>query len=94
MVRRELLRMADKTAGRMRKAGLVGRTVTISVRFADFAELTRSATLSSPTWSPTRSTWRPSDCTNGWVSIGRGSAGWGFGSRASSRWRRPACSPP
>jgi DNA polymerase-4 len=49
VVRRELLRMADKTAGRMRKAGLVGRTVSISVRFADFAELTRSATLSSPT---------------------------------------------
>jgi DNA polymerase-4 len=49
VVRRELLRMADKTAGRMRKAGLVGRTVTISVRFADFADLTRSATLPSPT---------------------------------------------
>jgi DNA polymerase-4 len=49
VVRRELLRMADKTAGRMRKAGLVGRTVTISVRFADFNDLTRSATLSSPT---------------------------------------------
>jgi len=49
VVRRELLRMADKTAGRMRKAGLVGRTVTLSVRFADFAELTRSATLPSAT---------------------------------------------
>ena len=49
VVRRELLRMADKTAGRMRKAGLVGRTVTIAVRFADFADLTRSATLPSPT---------------------------------------------
>ena len=49
VVRRELLRMADKTAGRMRKAGLVGRTVSLSVRFADFAELTRSITLSSPT---------------------------------------------
>jgi DNA polymerase-4 len=49
VVRRELLRMADKTAGRMRKAGLVGRTVTISVRFADFADLTRSATLPTPT---------------------------------------------
>ncbi|HYI58047.1 MAG TPA: DNA polymerase IV [Microlunatus sp.] len=49
VVRRELLRMADKTAGRMRKAGLVGRTVTISVRFADFADLTRCATLPSPT---------------------------------------------
>ena len=49
VVRRELLRMADRTAVRMRKAGLVGRTVTISVRFADFVELTRSATLPSPT---------------------------------------------
>ncbi len=49
VIRRELLRMADKTAGRMRKASLVGRTVTISVRFADFADLTRSITLPSAT---------------------------------------------
>ena len=42
VVRRELLRMADRTASRMRKAGFVGRTVTLSVRFADFSELTRS----------------------------------------------------
>ena len=28
---------------------MVGRTVTISVRFADFTELTRSATLPTPT---------------------------------------------
>ena len=44
-VRRELLRMADRTAHRMRKQQMVGRTITISVRFADFTELTRSATL-------------------------------------------------
>jgi DNA polymerase-4 len=49
VVRRELLRMADRTASRMRKAGLVGRTVTLSVRFADFTELTRSATLPTAT---------------------------------------------
>jgi DNA polymerase IV len=48
-VRRELLRMADRTAHRMRKQQKVGRTITISVRFADFTELTRSATLASPT---------------------------------------------
>ena len=48
-VRRELLRMADRTAHRMRKQQMVGRTVTISVRFADFTELTRSATLPAPT---------------------------------------------
>jgi DNA polymerase-4 len=49
VVRRELLRMADRTAGRMRKAGLVGRTVSVAVRFADFSELTRSVTLPVPT---------------------------------------------
>jgi DNA polymerase IV len=49
VVRREVLRMADRTASRMRKAGLVGRTVTLSVRFADFRELTRSATLATAT---------------------------------------------
>jgi len=49
VVRRELLRMADRTAGRMRRAGLVGRTVGLSLRFADFSEVTRSVTLTSPT---------------------------------------------
>jgi DNA polymerase-4 len=49
VVRRELLRMADRTAGRMRRAGLVGRTVSVAVRFADFSELTRSVTLPMPT---------------------------------------------
>ena len=49
VVRRELLRMADRTAGRMRRAGLVGRTVAVAVRFSDFTEVTRSATLTTPT---------------------------------------------
>ena len=49
VVRRELLRMADRTARRMRKQRVLGRTVSISVRFADFAEVTRSATMPSPT---------------------------------------------
>jgi DNA polymerase IV len=49
VVRRELLRMADRTAYRMRKQRVLGRTVSISVRFADFAEVTRSATMPSPT---------------------------------------------
>jgi DNA polymerase-4 len=47
VVRRELLRMADRTCRRMRRAGLVGRTVVLSVRFADFSELTRSATVAT-----------------------------------------------
>ena len=49
VVRRELLRMADRTAGRMRRAGLVGRTVAVALRFSDFTEVTRSATLATPT---------------------------------------------
>ena len=49
VVRRELLRMAARTASRMRKQRVLGRTVTISVRFADFSELTRSATRPTPT---------------------------------------------
>jgi DNA polymerase-4 len=49
VVRRELLRMADRTARRIRKAGLLGRTVVLCLRFADFTEVTRSVTLDSPT---------------------------------------------
>lgn len=49
VVRRELLRMADRTAARMRSAGLLGRTVVLTLRFADFSQLTRSGALSAPT---------------------------------------------
>ncbi len=49
VIRRELLRMADRTASRMRKQRMLGRTVSISVRFADFTEVNRSTTVSSPT---------------------------------------------
>ncbi|MDQ4085501.1 MAG: DNA polymerase IV [Actinomycetota bacterium] len=49
LVRRELLRLSAKVAGRMRAAGVAGRTVTLKVRFADFATITRSRTLGDPT---------------------------------------------
>ncbi|MET1007575.1 MAG: DNA polymerase IV [Propionibacteriaceae bacterium] len=49
VVKRELLRMSDRTASRLRKARLLSRTIAISIRFADFTELTRSATVTSPT---------------------------------------------
>lgn len=42
---RELLRLADRTAGRLRSKGLCGRTVTIKVRFSNFKTITRSRTL-------------------------------------------------
>ena len=43
-----LLRMADAVAGRTRAHEVLGRTVTLKVRFADFVTITRSSTLSSP----------------------------------------------
>lgn len=45
----ELLRLSEKVAGRMRHAGLRGRTISIKVKFADFTTLTRSKTVDEPT---------------------------------------------
>jgi DNA polymerase-4 len=49
VVLRELLRLSERTAGRLRASGQVGRTVAVKVRFADFTTLTRSRTLAEPT---------------------------------------------
>jgi DNA polymerase-4 len=46
---RELLRLSARVTGRMRVAGVAGRTVTIKVRFADFTTITRSRTLPEAT---------------------------------------------
>ncbi len=48
-IHRELLKLSDRTAARVRAAGMVGRTVTVKVRFADFTTITRSRTLRDPT---------------------------------------------
>ena len=42
---REILRLADRTAGRLRAKGLCGRTVTLKVRWSNFQTITRSRTL-------------------------------------------------
>ena len=42
---REVVRQADAVATRLREASLAGRTVTVKVRFNDFATITRSRTL-------------------------------------------------
>src|SRR5436305_9514466 len=49
VIRRELLRLSDRTAARLRATGQVGRTVSIKVRFADFTTITRAKTLREPT---------------------------------------------
>jgi DNA polymerase-4 len=47
--RRELLRLADRAASRVRSAGLVARTITLKIRFADFETRTRAKTLPEAT---------------------------------------------
>jgi DNA polymerase-4 len=42
---REILRLADRTTGRMRSHGLCARTITLKVRFSNFKTITRSRTL-------------------------------------------------
>lgn len=49
VINRELLRLATKVTARMRRAELVGRTVSIRVRFSNFETITRSRTLPDPT---------------------------------------------
>ena len=49
VVRRELLRLSESTAGRLRAAGLAGRTVSVKIRFADFTTITRARTLPEAT---------------------------------------------
>jgi DNA polymerase-4 len=48
-IHRQLLKLSDRTATRVRAAGLVGRTISIKVRFSDFTTITRSKTLRDPT---------------------------------------------
>lgn len=47
----EVVRLSDAVAGRVRRAGLTARTVTIKVRFGSFATITRSSTLERATSS-------------------------------------------
>jgi DNA polymerase-4 len=48
-VRRELLRLSERVAVRLRSARMQGRTVGIKVRFADFRTITRARTVADPT---------------------------------------------
>lgn len=47
-LRPHLVRMTDAVAARLRKGSVLGRTVTIKVRFADFTTITRSTTVPEP----------------------------------------------
>ena len=45
LLRRELLRLSERSTATLRSRGLRGRTVSIKVRFSDFTTITRSKTL-------------------------------------------------
>lgn len=49
---RDLVRLVDAVATRLRKAGVAGRTVQVKVKFADFQLATRSETLAEPVDEP------------------------------------------
>ena len=94
VVKRELLRMADRTASRMRKQGVrrAGRCRSRCVSRTSPSSPGPRRCPPSPT-SRRRSTPRRSSCTTGSASTGRGSAGSGSG--WSSWWTRtpPTASP-
>lgn len=49
VIRRELLRMSNMVAVRLRTGGFVARTVVLKLRFSDFTTITRSRTIAEPT---------------------------------------------
>jgi DNA polymerase-4 len=51
-IRAEIERMARQTAEWLARKGLLARTVTIKVRYADFTTVTRSHTAAAPTRDP------------------------------------------
>ena len=47
--KKELLSLANRVAHRMRREGVIGRTITLKVKYSDFVQLTRSKTLPTST---------------------------------------------
>jgi DNA polymerase-4 len=49
VIRRELLRLSERTARGLRSSGYAARTIVVKLRLASFATITRSRTLPEPT---------------------------------------------
>jgi DNA polymerase IV len=54
VLRREVLRLSEKLARRLRRHGSAARTVTLKLRYASFQTVTRSITLPTPVDDATR----------------------------------------
>lgn len=48
LLHRELLRLAHRTASRLRSSGMLARTMALKLRYADFSTVTRSRTFPAP----------------------------------------------
>jgi len=48
-LRRELLRLSDDVAVRLRRAGVTARTIALKLRYDDFDTISRSRTIAAPT---------------------------------------------
>jgi DNA polymerase-4 len=51
LLKRYMLKQAEEIARQMQKAGVRGKTVTIKIKNADFKQVTRSTTMTTPTRS-------------------------------------------
>jgi DNA polymerase-4 len=49
VIRREVLRLSNMVAVRLREAGMSSRTIALKVRYSDFSTITRSKTITDPT---------------------------------------------
>ncbi|HEY2763861.1 MAG TPA: DNA polymerase IV [Pseudonocardiaceae bacterium] len=49
VLRRELLRLAERATAALRGRGLSGRTIAVKIRYPDFTTISRSRTLAGPT---------------------------------------------
>jgi DNA polymerase-4 len=49
VLEREVVRLSDRVASRLRGAGAAARTVQLKIRYGDFRTITRSRTLADPT---------------------------------------------
>ncbi|MGH3872302.1 MAG: DNA polymerase IV [Pseudonocardiaceae bacterium] len=49
VLRRELLRLVERTTATLRHRGLRGRTIAVKIRYPDFTTITRTRTVTGPT---------------------------------------------
>ncbi len=92
-LRRVLQSLSDKVARRLRKANLCGNTIRLKLRWADFATITRQATLQQATdqdgeiykavWELLVSAWQPSNAVR---LVGVGVSGLGPPVRQLTLW--------